>query len=65
MCVFGGGGGGGGVEGEREGYGWVNKIVQKGYSSEGSEGRNSQIAKSVLEQACSLNQFLNKHVNYS
>ena len=50
VCVW-----GGEVEGEREGYGWVNKIVQKGYSSEGSEGRKVR----------SLNQFLNKHVNYS
>ena len=34
VCVFGEGAWGGGLrENERQGYGWVNKIVQKGYSS--------------------------------
>ena len=46
-------GGGGGGENEREGYGWVNKIVQKGYS------------RVRGETVRSLYQFLNKHVNYS
>ena len=53
VCVY-GGGGGGLRENERQGYGWVNKIVQKGYSS-----------RVRVETVRSLYQFLNKHVNYS
>ena len=41
-------------ENGRQGYGWVNKIVQKLYSS-----------RVRVETVRSLNQFLNKHVNYS
>ena len=48
VCV-----GGGGRENEREGYGWVNKIVQNGYSMV------------RVETVRLLYQFLNKHVNFS
>ena len=41
-------------ENEREGYGWVIKIVQKGYSR-----------RMRVETVRSIYQFLNKHVNYS
>ena len=53
MCVCVWGWGGGLRENERQGYGWVNKIVQKGYS------------RVRVETVRSLYQFLNKHVNYS
>ena len=53
VCVW-GGGVGGLRENERQGYEWVNKIVQKGYSS-----------RVRVETVRSLYQFLNKHVNYS
>ena len=55
MCVYMGGGGGvrGLRENEREGYGWVNIIVQSRYSWV------------RVETVRSLYQFLNKHVNYS
>ena len=54
VCVCAWGGGGGLRQNERQGYGWVNKIVQKGYSS-----------RVRVETVRSLYQFLNKHVNYS
>ena len=54
VCVCMGRGRGDLRENERQGYGWVNKIVQKGYSSRVS-----------VETVRSLYQFLNKHVNYS
>ena len=54
MCVRIGRGVGGLRENERHGYGWVNKIVQKGFSS-----------RVRVETVRSLYQFLNKHVNYS
>ena len=54
VCVCMGRGRGGLRENERQGYGWVNKIVQKGYSR-----------RVRVETVRSLYQFLNKHVNYS
>ena len=53
VCVW-GGCVGGLRENERQGCGWVNKIVQKGYSS-----------RVRVETVRSLYQLLNKHVNYS
>ena len=54
VCLYVWGGEWGLRENEREGYGWVNNIVQKGYSS-----------RVRVETVRSLYQFLNKHVNYS